>query len=95
MTTKKLYLICYDIQKDKARNKVAEILSENGKRINYSVFECFITETKLQKIKNEIETLCNKKTDYIKIYPICQTCYSKSLIIGNEAYSIQNHSIFI
>ena len=35
-----MYLVCYDISSNKYRKKVADILLNYGKRIQYSVFEC-------------------------------------------------------
>lgn len=95
MSSKSLYIICYDIQKDKSRNKIAELLSEYGKRVNYSVFECFVTPASLIKIQKALTSYCNIKTDFIKIYPICKDCFGKSQAIGNKEGIDQNHSIFI
>ena len=42
------FVIAYDIQNDKNRKKLSDILEGIGYRVNFSVFECEINETKLK-----------------------------------------------
>ncbi|ECW8954156.1 TPA: CRISPR-associated endonuclease Cas2 [Campylobacter lari] len=74
-------LISYDIPNDKKRNKIAHILEAYGYRVNYSVFECEINQTKFKKLKAELLTLLNPKTDNIRFYFLCQKCIEKSFIL--------------
>jgi len=34
-----IYLVCYDIEDDRERNRVAKLLLKHGRRVQYSVFE--------------------------------------------------------
>lgn len=34
-----IYLVCYDIEDDRERNRVAKALLRHGRRVQYSVFE--------------------------------------------------------
>ena len=34
-----IYLVCYDIEDDRERNRVARTLLRHGRRVQYSVFE--------------------------------------------------------
>ncbi|HMZ34974.1 MAG TPA: CRISPR-associated endonuclease Cas2 [Chitinophagales bacterium] len=95
MSTQKLYIICYDIASNKKRSKVAEKLEACGKRINYSVFECMLTDSKLKQLKTYMELQTSKKSDFVKIYHLCLSCFAKSTAIGNETHIQHNHSIFI
>ena len=79
---KNLYIIAYDISNDKKRNRMAELLSKWGRRINLSVFECIFTKSQLAKIKEKIEKSIDNNTDSVKIYFICKSCYSKSSVLG-------------
>lgn len=45
------YIITYDIASNKIRKKIAEILSEYGIRIQYSVFECKLTNREKDELK--------------------------------------------
>lgn len=72
---KKLYVVAYDLQDDRSRNKVAKLLGRYGVRVNFSVFECLFTEKQLQSLLERMEKLIDKRTDRIIFYPICLNCY--------------------
>ena len=39
-----MYLVSYDIESDRLRKKISDTLENYGIRIQYSVFECEISE---------------------------------------------------
>ncbi len=82
---KNLYLIAYDISNNKKRNKVAELLEQYGERINLSVFECMLTHKQVDELSEKLKQMI-AKTDSIKIYFICKSCYAKSRSIGQRDY---------
>ena len=45
-----MYLVSYDIEKTKIRNKIAKTLENYGERVQYSVFECRITAKQLDEL---------------------------------------------
>ncbi len=91
---KQLYLIAYDISQNKARNKAADLLAQYGERINLSVFECMLTQKQKDQIIDQLEAMINPKTDSIRIYFICNQCYSKSIVLGRSDPP-EDYSIFI
>lgn len=95
MGHKKLYIICYDIEKDKSRTKIAKILVQYGKRVNFSVFECMLTEAQHRYILGVFQKTINPKTDKIKIYLLCQGCFIGSYEIGVKDYTHASSTIFI
>lgn len=95
MAHKKLYIICYDIEKDKQRNKIAKALENYGKRVNYSVFECFLTPAQHRLIYSKLMKNMNEKTDKIKIYAMCQNCYVSSDELGKKDYDFKKTTIFV
>jgi CRISPR-associated protein Cas2 len=80
------YVISYDISNDKRRTKLADLLGAYGVRVNYSVFECELNQTKLDKLLYEIELkkLINKKYDSLRFYHLCKNCVAKSFDVGNR-----------
>ena len=72
------YLITYDIISNKRRKKIADILEGVGKRVNLSVFECELNDTKLKHLKTKLLKQADPKTDSIRIYSICENCVKKS-----------------
>ena len=65
------WIVAYDISSNKVRNKVSNILTKYGYRVQYSVF--YIPDATRKDIENLIETikpLINPKTDRVFFYPI-------------------------
>jgi len=75
-------VISYDIEDDKKRFKVAQILENYGTRVQYSVFECIINEQQLKEIKEKTKNIIDKEKDSIRFYIICEGCLKKIEIIG-------------
>ena len=91
------YLVTYDIANDKRRTKLADILSEYGARVNYSVFEIELNETKKERLLTEItlKKLINKKYDSLRFYHLCENCVPKSFEICNREYPFEEVELFI
>lgn len=70
-------VIAYDVSDNKRRTKVVKILEKYGVRVNYSVFECILTEVKYQKMQQALEKQINPREDQIVYYPICVNCFTK------------------
>lgn len=83
MVNKQLVVVAYDISNNRRRKKVADLLLKNGTRVNYSVFECFLTKNELEKLKAEADTLIKKKYDSMLYYPLCASCIEKIDRHGN------------
>ena len=47
------YLIVYDIEDDKRRKKISDLLEGYGVRVNYSVFEFYLSQKELNEIVSE------------------------------------------
>lgn len=77
------YLITYDIEEDKKRNKIAKLLEDYGTRVQYSVFECAIDYNQLEEIKKKAEDIIDKKKDSVRIYRICEGCLKEISILGS------------
>ena len=76
---KNFIVIAYDISDDRRRNHVVKLLEKVGLRINFSVFECLLTDNQYTKLQNDIAKRINFKEDLVIYYPICMDCYSKIL----------------
>lgn len=74
---KRFVVVAYDIANDKRRNRVVKILEANGTRINYSVFECFLTESCLAKLQDQIADVIEKQNDTVVYYILCVNCYAR------------------
>lgn len=74
LSTIKPYLIAYDIQSDRLRNKIGKKILEFGiNRIQYSVYLGSITPTQFQQLKQSIQAIFNSEkqpSDSIIFIPI-------------------------
>lgn len=89
------YLITYDIENNKRRKKVSDELEAYGYRVNYSVFECELNQTKFKKLKIKLEELVNKKTDSLRFYHICENCVPKSFELCNKDDTFETKEYFL
>ena len=93
------YVISYDIESDRTRRKLAKLLEGYGVRIQYSVFECNLTDKRFQKLYKEIFQLTSGKSDgSVRFYSICKNCEDKIVTIGkplNELKMLQSEAIII
>ena len=76
-------LISYDISDDKKRNKVAGLLKDQGKRVQYSVFECHLDAKMLNDLIIRLEPF-TEGDDSIRIYQICEACLKKTVMLGRR-----------
>lgn len=78
-----MYLISYDISLDSVRNKVAKELENFGKRVQYSVFECDITEKRYAELYGRLVYHMNESEEgNIRIYKLCGKCQQMIQTIG-------------
>ncbi|NOX37249.1 MAG: CRISPR-associated endonuclease Cas2 [Calditrichaeota bacterium] len=78
------YLICYDIEDDRQRSRMAHLLEGFGERVQKSVFECQLDppgrQRLLRRIQQEFEP---QGRDSIRIYPLCADCCRRALGMGH------------
>lgn len=93
-----IYVISYDISSDRVRTKLAKLLEGYGVRIQYSVFECRLTEKRFKKLYKEVFQLTEKENEgSVRFYFLCQNCENKIITIGKplNALDIMKQDIII
>ena len=66
-----MYVVSYDITSDRRRNKIAKTLEGYGTRIQYSVFECRLTEKKYKEMYRKLmQLMADEEEGSIRIYSI-------------------------
>ena len=58
-------LVCYDIADDKRRNRVAKACESFGTRVQFSVFECPLDETRFAQMRAAMEELIQRDEDQV------------------------------
>ena len=89
------YIIAYDIENDRTRNKIAKILEGYGIRVQKSVFECKLTKRELSTLEKKFNELINTKTDSVLIQFLCEKCYAKRHFIGTRYDEKIINSLFV
>lgn len=78
MRAKKIFcVVAYDVSDDRRRSHVVKILQKVGVRVNFSVFECMITDAQYEKLQKKILSSINIKEDKVVYYPICVKCFTQ------------------
>ena len=92
---KQKYVICYDISSNKGRRKIEKICVHFGRRVQYSVFECYLTKSQLEELNTRLKKEfkfkeIDQEEDSVRIYKFCKECqnelniHGKKLIISEE-----------
>ena len=77
MKHKHFYVVAYDIGDDKRRDKVVKLLESIGTRMNFSVFECMLTDIQYRNMCERLAKIVVKREDRVNIYPLCAECYAR------------------
>jgi CRISPR-associated protein Cas2 len=79
-----LVLVVYDIPDDRRRAKIATFLEGYGRRVQYSVFECFISLDEMQRMHSKLLKRV-KPEDNIRLYWITPDALERTLTIGSPS----------
>jgi CRISPR-associated protein Cas2 len=78
------YLITYDIPEDKPRLKLANVLEDYGKRVQYSVFEAWLSPNHLEELYTKIEKILAGQAGQVRFYRLCAHCQKTVKMIGTQ-----------
>jgi len=80
-------VLAYDISDNSRRGRIFRLLSNQGLRVNYSVFELWMREEAVERLMDDLERLMDLSTDHIRIYPLCARCSGQVRVLGGPAES--------
>ncbi|MGH8477117.1 MAG: CRISPR-associated endonuclease Cas2 [Methylococcales bacterium] len=69
----RLWMISYDIEDDKVRRRVHDVLKDHGERVQFSVFECWLDRPELVELRTRLQEEIQDQ-DSIRWYPLCRWC---------------------
>ena len=85
-------VISYDISEDKRRTKIHKMLKSYGQWMQYSVFECDVTDSQYAKLRSRLSQMIKPEEDSIRFYFLCACCHPKVERIGGE--EVRDETIF-
>lgn len=84
MNSKSFTIVSYDISDDRRRTQVYKALKDFGERVQFSVFECLLTEAQLLRMRKRIEALIDPGEDHVRFYFLCRSCVRRIVPIGGK-----------
>lgn len=79
-----LVLVVYDIPHDKRRTKLSKFLEGYGRRVQFSVFECFLNLDEMRELHEKVKKFVKPTEDNVRFYWISEEAVSRVLVIGSE-----------
>jgi CRISPR-associated protein Cas2 len=77
-------VVCYDISHDKRRQILHRRLKNFGRPIQYSVFECLLSEQAFVQLQKTVLRIVNPKEDLVRIYKLCRSCEPSIISINGD-----------
>ncbi len=93
-----MYVVSYDIVSDRLRSKVAKVLLGYGKRVQYSVFECHVSQKNFEELYKKLALLMvDVDEGSIRFYHLCGKCEQEIQELGlpKEEISILDDTVIV
>jgi CRISPR-associated protein Cas2 len=74
MSERRRVWIAYDICEPKRWRKVYRIVKGYGGRLQFSVFECLLSERQLAELREKLDPVLDHATDRLMIARLCPPC---------------------
>jgi CRISPR-associated protein Cas2 len=78
-----LVLVVYDVPNDRRRVKLANFLEGYGRRVQKSVFECFLSLEEMRKLHGKVKKRVKPEEDNVRFYWIAADAVPRTLTIGS------------
>ena len=75
-------VVSYDITNNKRRTKIAKIMLDFGARVQYSVFECNLTDKQIETMRKKIIHVISAEEDTVRFYALCAACKTRVEVHG-------------
>ncbi|PIE57285.1 MAG: CRISPR-associated endonuclease Cas2 [Desulfobulbus propionicus] len=80
----RFYAICFDVRDSRRGQKIANELLNFGHRVQYSLFECYLSDKELRELQQRINSLANMEEDHFRYYPLCGKDEEKVVALGGS-----------
>ena len=79
-----LVVVVYDIPHDRRRDRLATFLEGHGRRVQESVFECFLSLQEMQALHLKVKRQVEPAEDNVRFYWVPVDAVPWTLAIGSE-----------
>ncbi len=80
-------IVSYDVSDDKRRSKIHNTLKSYGEWVQFSIFECDLSDTDYSRLRSRLAKLIKPDEDSIRFYFLCRACSIKIERIGGKSPS--------
>ena len=84
MSQRDIVWIAYDIASPKRWRQVYRIVRGYGGRLQFSVFECLVSETQLEQLRERLDQVINHQEDRLLIARLCTRCSEQVELVGEQ-----------
>lgn len=85
------YMVCYDIQDDRRRTRIRKVLEGYGERVQFSVFECDLSEAQYKGLRVKLCAEMKNDEDSVRWYPLCKGCAGDVEFMGDGVINENEH----
>ncbi len=78
-----LTVVSYDIADNSRLLKVAKEVENFGARVQKSVFECYLDDEQLSRLRRILADIIDRDSDHVRYYRICKKDREKMVLLGN------------
>jgi CRISPR-associated protein Cas2 len=75
-------VVAYDIPDDKRRTRLYKTLLGFGEPVQYSVFECILSDVQFEKLRQAVARVIEPEEDHVRYYELCQACNRRIRTVG-------------
>jgi CRISPR-associated protein Cas2 len=79
-----LVVVVYDIADDRRRDRLATFLEGYGRRVQESVFECFLSLQEMNALHGKVKRQVKPAEDDVRFYWVPVDAVSRTLTIGSD-----------
>ncbi len=80
---RRFYVICFDVRDERRLVKISKTLEDFGCRVQRSLFECYLDETKLKALEEKLAGILDPEEDQVRYYNLCPKDRDGILIDGD------------
>ncbi|HIJ64560.1 MAG TPA: CRISPR-associated endonuclease Cas2 [Candidatus Hydrogenedentes bacterium] len=95
---RRIYLVTYDIADDKRLRRVFKKMNGYGEHLQYSVFQCELSDKERVQMVAELNPLINHREDQMLIFTLGQAeSYNAgaTLAIGKPYVFVERHAVVV
>ena len=75
-------VVAYDIPDNKRRTRLHKLLRRYGEAVEYSLFECLISDAQFVELQRAVAKVISEGEDNVRYYDICSACKRLTKTLG-------------